>query len=279
MNTPAPRGKPRAASSRSGNVAGTVALSQTGATMSQNPEIVSLPTRIGAAAASDESRYAMSSVRVTRAAFQAYGHAVATNGRILALARVDVSEGTVLDLPAKACNVKGTARGPAPTVQVVNTTARVGSKAWDMPEQGRTFPPYVDIIPNGTPASGARFVRVAFNPELLADLCAALSERSNGGAPVVEMVFQVDEGGTATAKPALVVGRAERGAAAGVAMLCVLDGKAQTADAREQKKSPDIARRVAHGEAHPWEERKQASASTTNPCAAAVALAEARAAT
>jgi hypothetical protein len=248
--------------------------------MPQNPEIVSLPTRIGAAAARDESRYAMSAVHVRRRAGDTHGHAIATNGRIMALARVDVPTETSIYLPAKACNVKGTARGQASTVQVVNTTARVGSKAWDMPEQGRTFPPYVDIIPNGTTASGARFVRVAFNPELLADLCAALSERSNGGAPVVEMVFQVDEGGTATAKPALVVGRAERGAAAGVAMLCSLDGKAQTAAARAEEVT-GIARRIAHGEAHPWEAAKKAPSSTAtpNPCAAAIALAEARAAT
>jgi hypothetical protein len=192
---------------------------------------VALPSRIGTVCASDAHRYAMNSVLVHRPAGASAAYAVATDGRALAVARIDPAShslacGESLQLPAKACQIRAKAKGPLPEIVANKESVTSEGKIFQASDQSLRFPP-VDQIWKA-PATSSRVARVSFNPELLLKLADAMAEH-RADTKAVEIAFEVDDVGNARGRAIIVQtlnGAAAPHSSAGLLMPCSLSSDA-----------------------------------------------------
>jgi hypothetical protein len=206
-----------------------------------------LPSRIGAIAADDAHRYAMNSVLVHRPFRSPAAYATATNGRALAIVRVDpeahnLHENHTYQIPAPACDIRAKAKGPMPTIVATGETVTSEGKALGPSDQSLPFPPVAGLWK--MPETSARFARVALNPELLEKLHRAMKPHRDSTGSVVELAFEIDDAGNAKGRAILVRGYAE---SVGMVMPCALNDEktdARTAAATIVGK----ARRIMAGE-------------------------------
>jgi hypothetical protein len=207
----------------------------------------SLPSRIGAIAADDAHRFAMNSVMVHRPNRSTAAYATATDGRALAIVRIEpeahnLQEGYKYQIPAPACDIRAKARGPMPTIVAGEAGITSEGKAFDKSDQSLPFPPVAGLWK--MPETSARFARVAFNPELLEQLHKAIKPHRDSTGSAVEIAFEIDDAGNAKGRAILVRGYSE---SVGMIMPCALaDEKtdARTAAAAIVGK----ARRIMAGE-------------------------------
>jgi hypothetical protein len=134
---------------------------------------------VGVAAARDSSRFAISAVLAhPNAAAPERGHVVATDGKVLALARALVDLPAPMLVPPSSLSHAPTKKQPTQRLSVDpngGTAIDARSKLHHLPEQGRNFPPFADLFKvNGD------YLRVTLNAELLATLASALSDTTSG---------------------------------------------------------------------------------------------------
>jgi hypothetical protein len=183
----------------------------------------SLPSRIGAIAADDAHRYAMNSVLVHRPYTSPAAYATATDGRALAIVRVDpeahnLQEGYKFQIPAPACDIRAKAKGPMPAIVAGESGITCEGKAFDKSDQSLPFPPVAGLWK--MPETSARFARVAFNPELLAELHKAIKPHRDSTKSIVELAFEIDDAGNAKGRAILVRGYAK---SVGMVIPCALN--------------------------------------------------------